>query len=55
MGNVIPTEVPLVADVAHGMDDLIAAVEGIMTPALRQKVEERTQEVRRFSETGGGS
>jgi len=50
MGNVIPTEVPLVADVAYGLDDLIAAIEGIMTPAIRQRAQERAQEVRRFTE-----
>jgi thiamine pyrophosphate-dependent acetolactate synthase large subunit-like protein len=50
MGNVITTEVPLVADVAYGLDDLIAALEGIMTPAIRQKAQERAQEVRRFTE-----
>jgi benzoylformate decarboxylase len=50
MGNVITTEVPLVADVAYGLDDLIAAIEGIMTAATRQKAQERAQEVRRFSE-----
>ena len=50
MGNVIPTEVPLVADVAYGLDDLIAAVENLMTPSLRQKATDRMQEVRRFSE-----
>jgi len=50
MGNVMNTEVPLVADVAYGLDDLTAAVEGLMTPALRKKSQERAQEVRRFSE-----
>jgi thiamine pyrophosphate-dependent acetolactate synthase large subunit-like protein len=50
MGNVITTEVPLVADVAYGLDDLIAAVQDQMTPALRQQAQERIQEVRRFSE-----
>lgn len=50
MGNVIPTDVPLVADVAYGLDDLITAVENLMTPALKQKALDRTQEVRRFSE-----
>jgi thiamine pyrophosphate-dependent acetolactate synthase large subunit-like protein len=50
MGNVIPTEAPLVADVAYGLDDLTAAVEGLMTPELRRKAAERAQEVRRFSE-----
>ncbi len=50
MGNVMLTEVPLVADVGYGLDDLIAAVEGLMTPALKQKVAERTEDVKRFSE-----
>ncbi|HZT63694.1 MAG TPA: thiamine pyrophosphate-binding protein [Burkholderiales bacterium] len=50
MGNVMPTEVPLVADVAYGLDDLTAAVEGLMTPALKKKFQERAQEVRRASE-----
>ena len=54
MGNVITTEVPLVADVAYGLDDLIAAVEGLMTPALKEKAEERAQEVRRFSAQAQG-
>src|SRR5713101_2464819 len=50
MGNVMNTEVPLVADVAYGLDDLIAAVEGLMTASLRKRAQERAQEVRRFSE-----
>ncbi len=37
MGNVMLTEVPLVADVGLGLDDLIAAVEQLMTPALQGK------------------
>jgi benzoylformate decarboxylase len=50
MGNVMLTEVPLVADVGLGLDDLIAAVEGLLTPALKQKVADRAIEVRRYSE-----
>jgi thiamine pyrophosphate-dependent acetolactate synthase large subunit-like protein len=50
MGNVMLTEVPLVADVGYGLDDLIAAVEQLMTPALKQKAAERTEETRKFSE-----
>jgi thiamine pyrophosphate-dependent acetolactate synthase large subunit-like protein len=50
MGNVMLTEVPLVADVAHGLDDLIAAIEQLMTPSIRQKAQERADEVRRVSE-----
>jgi thiamine pyrophosphate-dependent acetolactate synthase large subunit-like protein len=51
MGNVMLTEVPLVADVGLGLDDLIAAIGQLMTPALKQKAAERADEVRRFSET----
>ena len=50
MGNVMLTEVPLVADVGLGLDDLIAAVGQLTTPALKQKAAERAEEVRRFSE-----
>src|SRR6201981_758712 len=50
MRNVMLTEVPLVADVGYGLDDLIAAVEQLMTPALKQKAAERTEETRKFSE-----
>jgi len=50
MGNVMNTEVPLVADVGYGLDDLTAAVAGLMTPALKKKAQERAEEVRQFSE-----
>lgn len=50
MGNVITTDVPLVADVAYGMDDLIAALEGVMTPTLKKKAQERALEVRAFTD-----
>jgi len=50
MGNVIATDVPLVADVAHGLDDLTAAVEGLMTPALKDKAAARAEDVRGFSQ-----
>jgi thiamine pyrophosphate-dependent acetolactate synthase large subunit-like protein len=50
MGNVMLTEVPLVCDVGYGLDDLIAAVEQLVTPALKQKAAERAVEVRKFSE-----
>ena len=50
MGNVITTDVPLVADVAYGMDDLITAVEGLMTPKLRKRAQERIEETRAFGE-----
>ena len=50
MGNVMATEVPLVADVAHGLDDLTAAVAQLMTQDLRDKAASRASEVRKFSE-----
>jgi thiamine pyrophosphate-dependent acetolactate synthase large subunit-like protein len=50
MGNIIPTDVPLVADVAYGLDDLTAAVEQLLTPGLKEKAAARAQEVRKFSE-----
>ena len=50
MGNVMLTEVPLVCDVGYGLDDLIAAVEQLLTPGLRQQATERTADVRKFSE-----
>jgi benzoylformate decarboxylase len=49
MGNVMLTEVPLVADVGLGLDDLIAAVEQLMTSAIRQKAAERAEDVKKFS------
>jgi thiamine pyrophosphate-dependent acetolactate synthase large subunit-like protein len=50
MGNVMATEVPLVADVAYGLDDLIAAVSQLMTNPIKEKAKARHEEVRRFSE-----
>jgi thiamine pyrophosphate-dependent acetolactate synthase large subunit-like protein len=49
MGNVILTEVPLVCDVDYGLDDLIAAVEQLITPALKQRFAARADEVKTFS------
>src|SRR5205807_9936563 len=50
MGNVMSTEVPLVADVAYGLDDLTAAVAQLLSVSLKEKAEARAQEVRRFSQ-----
>ena len=50
MGNIITTDVPLVADVGYGLEDLIAAIEGIMTPTIKKKAQERAESVRTFSE-----
>jgi thiamine pyrophosphate-dependent acetolactate synthase large subunit-like protein len=49
MGNVMLTEVPLVADVGYGLDDMIAAVEQLMTASVKQKAAERAEDVKKFS------
>jgi thiamine pyrophosphate-dependent acetolactate synthase large subunit-like protein len=48
MGNVMLTEVPLVADVGYGLDDMIAAVEQLMTASAKQKAAERAEDVKKF-------
>ena len=48
MGNVMSTEVPLVADVGHGLDDLTAAVQQLLNNSLKEKMAARAAEVRRF-------
>src|SRR6266478_4653343 len=48
MGNVISTEVPLVADVAYGLDDLTGAVAQLLSDSTRKRIRERSEEVRRF-------
>ena len=50
MGNVMSTEVPLVADVAYGLDDLTAAVAQLLSDSTRKRIRERSEEVRRFSQ-----
>ena len=50
MGNVMTTDVPLVADVAYGLDDLLAALEDVMTPAIRKRVQERSESVRAYTD-----
>jgi thiamine pyrophosphate-dependent acetolactate synthase large subunit-like protein len=51
VGNIITTDVPLVADVGYGLDDLITAIEGVMTPTLRKKAQERAESI--VDESGG--
>src|SRR5581483_6161487 len=50
MGNVIPTDVPLVCDVALGLDDLIAAVRQLMNADRGNAAQARAETVRAFSE-----
>jgi benzoylformate decarboxylase len=49
MGNVMTTAAPLVADVGYGTEDLLAAVQDLVTPALETRFAERAAEVRAFS------
>jgi benzoylformate decarboxylase len=50
IGNVMMTEVPLVADVAYGLDDLTEAVNGLLTDTLRKQIGDRAAAIRQFSE-----
>ena len=50
MGKVMSTDVPLVCDVGLGLDDLIAAVEQLMTAKLRETAADRALEVKKFSD-----
>jgi benzoylformate decarboxylase len=49
IGNVMLTEVPLVADVGLGLDDLFAAIEQLMTASLRANAAARAAEVKKFT------
>jgi benzoylformate decarboxylase len=49
IGNVMTTAAPLVADVAYGTADLVAAVNGLLTPAIKARIAERFEEVRALS------
>ena len=50
MGNVMLTEVPLVADVGYGLDDLIAAVEQLHDAGAQgSRFAERADEVKKFT------
>ena len=50
MGKVMTTDVPLVGDVALGLDDLIAAVEQLLNDRIRAEAAMRAAEVRRYTE-----
>ncbi|MEA3193621.1 MAG: acetolactate synthase large subunit [Betaproteobacteria bacterium] len=53
MGNVMLTEVPLVADVAHGLDDLTAAVQQLINNSFKEKAAARSREVKAFHDKAG--
>ena len=50
VGSVLRTDAPLVADVAYGTDDLIAAVNQLLTPAIKTRISQRADEVRAWTE-----
>jgi len=49
VGSVMRTDAPLVADVAYGTDDLIAAVNQLLTPAAKARISQRADDVHAFS------
>lgn len=49
IGNVMTTAAPLVADVAYGTEDLLAAITNLLTPAVRARFAERAKDVQAFS------
>ena len=50
MGKVMTTDVPLVGDVALGLDDLIAAVEQLLNDRIRAEAAQRAIEVRKYTD-----
>ncbi len=50
MGKVMATDVPLVGDVALGLDDLIAALEQLMNAKSREIAAQRTIEVKKYTD-----
>ena len=50
IGNVMLTEVPLVADVGYGLDDLIAGSRAVDDGLAQAEGERPRREVRKFSE-----
>ena len=50
MGKVMSTDVPLVGDVALGLDDLIAALDQLMNTRSKEIATQRTIEVKKFTD-----
>ena len=50
MGKVMTTDVPLVADVGLGLDDLLAALEPLANDRIKLMAAERAVEVRKYTE-----
>jgi len=49
VGSVMRTDAPLVADVAYGTEDLLAAVNQLLTPAVKARIAQRADDVHAFS------
>jgi len=49
LADVFPTAVALACNVKQGLMDLLAAVEGTLTPALKSKIQERFEAARAFT------
>jgi len=49
VGSFLKTDAPLVGDVSYGTDDLLAAVNQLLTPAVKARIATRAEEVRVFS------
>jgi len=49
LADVFPTAVPLACNVKEGLTDLIAALEGMLTPTLKSTVQERFAATRAFT------
>ena len=49
VGSVMRTDAPLVADVAYGTEDLLVAVNQLLTPAIKARIAQRADEVHAFS------
>ena len=54
MGNVVELDVPLVADVGLGLDDLTAAVAQLVNSSFKEKAAARAEETRKFHEKARG-
>jgi len=50
MGKVMSTDVPLVGDVALGLDDLIAALDQLMNSKIKEVAIQRTIEVKKYTD-----
>ena len=50
LGDVFPVDLPIVAGMSEGLADLIAAVEALWTPTLREKITQRRAVVQAYTD-----